>query len=96
MDFVKKKEIKSNDKNSTVVNATVGDIQPPEKPIELTKEQEFLIEEIKEYSKNYSFFYGLGDVAQLPETSLKAEQMNLLFAIYCELKKLRELVEKQQ
>lgn len=57
---------------------------------ELSPKEKEIIALIKYYQENYGVFYGMGDIIQLPEAHIKAEQLNLLFGILCELKKLNE------
>lgn len=99
----KKVEVVQEEVKTEVVNANLDNkvevvdmeesTQANETPAperELTKEEKTLIEQINWYNKKYGLFYGVGDVVQLTDAHLKAEQMNLLFGILCELKELNE------
>jgi hypothetical protein len=92
----KKKEIEDSTQgtSSQVVNATINNDAPPSP--EMTPEEKELLRNVQEYHKFYGSFMGIGDVAQLPSGALKAEQMNILFALYCELKLVRECLERME
>ena len=65
--------------------------QPPQP--KLTKEEQELVDEIKAYRKEYGEFYTSTDMANIPDTTLKAEEMNMLLAQVIELRRLNKLIK---
>lgn len=62
--------------------------------IELTKEQKESIEYYELFQRYYGSMYGAQDVAVIPQSAIKAESLNLQFAIFCELAYLTEVFDK--
>jgi len=63
-------------------------------PSELSPEDKLLLEELREYRRCYPAFLTATDVANSPETVLRSEELTLKWAIYRELVKLNEKMER--
>lgn len=68
-------------------------IAEPQEPKRLTLQQQIISERFQEFADLR--VYGASDVAAMPASAVEAEKLNLLVAIYAELKSLREAVERQ-
>jgi len=76
-------------------------LEPPKMPDsesvpkqELSEEDKLLLEQIKSYRAAYGRFIVPDDIANLGEPLLRAEELNLKWAIFQELKKLNEQMEE--
>lgn len=91
----KKKQEEDVSMHTHIAQASIGEQVPlPPKDIEekreLTAEEKEVLAKFNYYFKNYNNFYGISDIAQMPSGTIQAEQMNLLFGIFCELKEIKE------
>lgn len=78
------------------VESSVSDVPvapSPPKPKELTEDEKALMAKIEDYKK-YTSFITANDTANLPNTVVMAELLNLNFAVFAELTKTNELLER--
>lgn len=85
---------KKKESNSEVVDATIEEPPKPAQEQEMTPEQKELFKYMQEYQKEYAYFVGAGTFVQQSEPVMKAESMNIQFATYVEIRKLRKAIEE--
>ena len=87
---VPKPQDESKEQPTEVIEA---DVKPPAEQAEISAEQEYLKSVVLKLEK-YLTAYSPQDTANMVDSVFRAEQLNLLFAIFSELTQIKSILEK--